>query len=582
MEKIIIIGASGHAKVIIDAIELVGKYSIHGYIDSYKPKEKKILNYTILGSEKIIPELVNKGINKGIIAIGDNYKRAKMAKKILKTVPNFEFVSIIHPSAIISKYANIGNGSVILGGAIIDVDSKVGDFCIVNNAANLGHDSTMESYSSLAPNTSTGGAVFIGKYTAISIGANVLQSIHVGEHTIIGAGALVTNDIDSYKIAYGVPAKTIRDRKKGDSYLHHISTNTTFEVFNINDQKSLKKYKKTLKALKNLNPFYKTELLDTTNMTTHQLNYFVLKKGGVPIIVMPFYKRNITTKNTSTIYSDVISPYGYSGPLICPNEFDSQLLKHFWFKVDQWYKKENVISEFIRFSLNDNHKEYSGVLIPTLKNVKGTIINCKEQWDKFKSKVRNNYRKSTQQGLKIKIYQGEISKTIIEEFYNIYIETMKRNNAHEQYFHNITYFENFINNNEKSRIIATVYKDDIAISTELVLIGNNTLYSYLGGTVAEYFKTRPNDFLKIEVLNWARENNFKHYILGGGREDGDNLYKYKKTFFPNDDDAIYYTGRKVLNWEAYESLVEQKGNLNKVEKIENITQDFFPLYRQNE
>ena len=582
MEKIIIIGASGHAKVIIDAIEVDGQYNIHGYIDSYKPQGKKILNYSILGSEDIIPELINKGINKGVIAIGDNYKRAKMAKKILKIAPNFQFISVIHPSAVVSKYVSIGRGSVILAGAIVDVDSKVGDFCIINNTANLGHDSTMENYSSLAPNTSTGGAVFIGKYTAVSIGANVLQSIHVGEHTIIGAGALVTNDIDSYKVAYGIPAKAKRNRKKGESYLHHVSTNTTFEVFNINDEKSLKKYKKTLKSLKNSNPFYKTELLDTTSMTKHHLNYFVLKKAGNPIIVMPFYKRNIIDKNEPTLYSDVISPYGYSGPLICNNINDNQLIKYFWFKVDQWYKKENVISEFIRFSLNDNHKDYSGVLIPTLKNIKGNIVNLEEQWSAFKSKVRNNYRKAVKQDLKVRIYQGEISKNIIEEFYSIYIKTMKRNNAHEQYFHDISYFESFITENENSRIIATVYKDDIAISTELVLIDDDTLYSYLGGTVSEYFHTRPNDFLKIAVLNWGRENNFKYYILGGGREDEDNLYKYKKTFFPNDKDAIYYTGRKIVNFEAYNKLVKQKCLKNQFEEIEEITKNFFPLYRQNE
>lgn len=582
MDKIIIIGASGHAKAIIDAIELDGTQGIYGFVDSYKSEGQKILNYPILGTEKIIPDLVKKGITKGVIAIGDNYKRCKIAKKIQKIAPEFEFITVIHPSAIVSKHTTVGKGSVILGGANVDVDSTIGDFCIINSNANVGHDSNMGNFSSLAPNSCIGGAVYIGEYTAVSLGANILQSINIGEHTIIGAGSLVTKDIENLKVAYGVPAKTIRKRKRGDSYLHHVSTNTTFEVFTIDSKNSFKKYKKTLKSLKNSNPFYKTELLDTSNMAVHQLNYFVLQKDSKPIIIMPFYKRNIVINNKKTKYNDVTSPYGYSGPLIDINLTDNQLTKHFWNKVDRWYKEQNIITEFIRFSLNDNFKDYSGELIPTLKNVKGTILNKEEQWTKFKPKVRNNYRKSEQQGLTIKIYKGEISNEIIEEFYTIYISTMKRNNAHEQYFHKIDYFKNFINENTKSRAIATVYLGDTPISTELILIDDNTLYSYLGGTVAEYFHTRPNDFLKIEVMNWARENEFNYYILGGGREDGDNLYKYKKTFFPNDEDAIYYTGRKVLNWDAYASLLEQKYTEFVDDDIEDITKNYFPLYRKND
>ena len=77
----------------------------------------------------------------------------------------------------------------------------------------------MKNYSSLAPNSATGGSVTIGEYSAISIGANILQSLYIGEHTVIGAGALLTKNIESYKIAYGIPAKTIRNREKGESYL---------------------------------------------------------------------------------------------------------------------------------------------------------------------------------------------------------------------------------------------------------------------------------------------------------------------------------------------------------------------------
>lgn len=581
MDKIIVIGASGHGKVIVEAIELENKYTVHGFVDSFKQEGENILGYEVLGTESIIPELVKQGVTKGVIAIGDNWIRCQMYEKIKSLSPDFEFVSVIHPSAIISNYVKIGIGSVVLPSGKINTDAIIGDFCIVNTNANLGHDSIMHNFSSLAPSTTTGGNVTIGAFSAISIGANINQNITIGQHTVIGTGSAVTRHIGDYKVAYGVPAKEIRKRKPGESYLNYISINATFKAYKIENEKGLKKYKKVLETLNNSNPFYKIELLDTSDMLTHQLSYFVLKKEDKPIIVMPFYKRKIFLEEEETEYFDVISPYGYSGPLFDKDQVDSHLIKYFWNKVDEWYKKKNVVSEFVRFSLNDNFRAYSGTLIPSLKNVKGTIVSEDQQWEAFKPKVRNNYRKAVQHQLEIVMFHNPISEEIIKDFYDIYIQTMQRNNAHSQYFHYIDYFRNFINENPDSRIIAMVYKDSIPISTELILKGEDTLYSYLGGTLSEYFYTRPNDFLKIEVLNWARNNNYKYYILGGGREDNDGLYKYKKSFFSNDEDAIYYTGRKIVNPEMYTNLVAKKSDVDQIEDVDDITKNYFPLYRQN-
>ena len=159
---------------------------------------------------------------------------------------------------------------------------------------------------------------------------------------------------------------------------------------------------------------------------------------------------------------------------------------------------------------------------------------------------------------------------------------MKRNNANTAYFHSKQYFKDFINNNPDTSAIAIVYKDNIAISTELILIHERTLYSFLGGTLADYFHTRPNDFLKIEVMNWARENNFSCYVLGGGRTDNDGLYKYKKSFFPKEEDVIFYTGRKILNLEAYKLLVETRFHESESENKINFKDSFFPYYRKDE
>lgn len=220
MEKIIIIGASGHGKVITEIIEKNGQYEIFGFIDSFKKIGTNILGYKIIGDENHIPYLMEKeGIAKGIIAIGDNLKRKKMFKKIKSIRHNFDFISAIHPSASISNYSTIGKGVAVMAGTVINAEAQVGDFSIINTKASLGHDSILEKYSSLSSGVTVGGNVTIGKFTAISIGATIVNNITIGKHTIIGAGAVVTRKIGNFQVAYGIPAKFVQKRNKGDNYL---------------------------------------------------------------------------------------------------------------------------------------------------------------------------------------------------------------------------------------------------------------------------------------------------------------------------------------------------------------------------
>ncbi|MFI0429064.1 acetyltransferase [Mariniflexile sp. HMF6888] len=220
-KNIIIIGASGHAKVVIDIVEKQKMFNIIGLIDSYKKVGTKISGYKILGTEDIIEQLMaDQEVIGGIIAIGDNWTRHLIKEKIKKTTPNFEFLSAIHPNAVLSKNIKIPKGTVIMAGAIINSDAIVGEFCIINTNASLGHESTMQNYSSLAPGVNIGGNVNIGDFSAISIGATIIQNINIGDHALVGAGALVINDVKDCDVVYGVPAKHIRTRNIDEKYLH--------------------------------------------------------------------------------------------------------------------------------------------------------------------------------------------------------------------------------------------------------------------------------------------------------------------------------------------------------------------------
>lgn len=345
-----------------------------------------------------------------------------------------------------------------------------------------------------------------------------------------------------------------------------------FVVNTLSTDQDVEQYRNLLEYFPK-NPTYSKELISFGKSHGEELMYFLLLDNGFPVVLMPFLIRKIFINGNDTGLTDVSSPYGYSGPLFA-NNAEKGTIMHFWKQIDEWYKRNNVVAEFIRFNLQGNWKGYNGIIEPTLVTVCGKVLPEEEQWNNFKPKVRNNYRKSITYGLKSTIYHDNITLDIIKQFHEIYLGTMERNHANQQYFYELKYFVNLITNNPDMCAIMMIYMDGIPVSTELLLLTATTIISFLGGTVMEYFHTRPNDFLKIEVLRWAREKGYAYYSLGGGRENNDTLYQYKKNFFPMDEDPIFYTGRKIVDEKNYNHLVKGCHYC-----VDCNSENFFPLYR---
>ncbi len=220
MENVVIVGASGHGGMLLDCIEKEGCYNVVGFVDSFKEKGHKINGYEVLGNELALPQLMDKFNIQGVIlALGNNWTRKNMAEKIKHIVPDLNFISTIHPSAIVGKGVKIGKGSAILPGSIVNANATIGAFCILNTNSSLGHDGVMSDFSSISSGVCTGGDLFLGRFSAISLGANIIEKVTIGEHSIIGAGSLVVKNVASRSIVYGSPARFIRRRIIGDPYL---------------------------------------------------------------------------------------------------------------------------------------------------------------------------------------------------------------------------------------------------------------------------------------------------------------------------------------------------------------------------
>ncbi|KVH62315.1 transferase [Burkholderia sp. MSMB1072] len=220
MENIIIVGSSGHAKVVIDIVEQAGRYRIAGLIDSFRTPGEQTLGYAVLGAERDLPQLVDRhGIVGLLVAIGDNHAREAVTAGLAALVPGLPRVSAVHPAACVGKASTIGAGTVVMAGAVINPSCSIGEGCIVNTNASLDHDGVMADFSSLAPGVVTGGNCRIGRGAAIGLGAMLRHRIAVGEHSVVGAGAVVLHDVEPYTVAYGNPARRIRARAADERYL---------------------------------------------------------------------------------------------------------------------------------------------------------------------------------------------------------------------------------------------------------------------------------------------------------------------------------------------------------------------------
>ena len=211
-ESVVVFGAGGHAKVIVDILEQMGKFRIAALV-APNGAGTKVMGYPVVAA-------IPKGVKAGVIGIGDNFRRSQVAEEI----PGFRFVAAVHPSAILGRGVEIGAGTVVMAGAVINPETKIGKHCIVNTRASIDHDCTLGDFASVGPGSTLGGKVKLGSFTAFGLGANCIHEITIGEHSVIGAGAAVVENIPALSVAYGNPCKVARKRNPGDPYYTKSAT----------------------------------------------------------------------------------------------------------------------------------------------------------------------------------------------------------------------------------------------------------------------------------------------------------------------------------------------------------------------
>lgn len=205
-------GASGHARVVADAARLTGSITLAGFLDDEPSRKGEVFaQATVLGGRGILDELPAKGIGFLHVAIGHCPARMRLGE--IAVGHGIQLFTIIHPSAVVAEDASIGVGSFLAAGAIVNSGAQVGHSVILNTASSVDHECMIGDGAHVGPGAHLGGRAQVGRGAWIGIGATLLDSVRVGEGAIIGGGSVVVHDIPDGVVAYGVPARVVRERR---------------------------------------------------------------------------------------------------------------------------------------------------------------------------------------------------------------------------------------------------------------------------------------------------------------------------------------------------------------------------------
>lgn len=190
-------GASGHGKVIKEILNANG-VKVEAFVDDN-------INVNECGGRPVVHDAA--GLSPMIVSIGVNKVRKMIVERLKANNSAIEFATTIHPSAVISPSAKIGEGSVVMAGAVVNADAVIGKHCIVNTGATIDHDCVVWDYCHVAPGAHICGGTQIGEGTWVGVGTSIIQCLNIGKNCMIGAGSVVVRDIPDDVTAFGNPCR---------------------------------------------------------------------------------------------------------------------------------------------------------------------------------------------------------------------------------------------------------------------------------------------------------------------------------------------------------------------------------------
>lgn len=291
-------------------------------------------------------------------------------------------------------------------------------------------------------------------------------------------------------------------------------------------------------------------------------------------ITNQFIIREIPEKIENITYYDLVTPYGYGGPVIENLTGDKEkLLQEFENEFSKYCLENNIVSEFVRFHPIIKNYEDFGKMYNSIYMRKTLITKLDEEdpiKNQFTKSCRKNIRQALNKGITFKVIK---SPDNLSNFKEIYYSTMDRNNATDYYYFDDEYFNEILKNFKENVVyVEAIYQNKI-IAAGLYFAFNDIIHIHLSGTLSEYLYLSPAYILRYAITLWGIENGYKLIHHGGGTSNSEEngLYLFKRNFAKLYD-VDFYIGKKIWNEEIYNKLCSIK-NIDKAET-------FFPAYRK--
>ena len=200
MDKILLIGAGGHARSCIDVLEEENQFEIAGLIEKCESISNNSLGYSVIGTDDNL-KVLRQQYKNALITVGQ-IKSPKIRIKLYKLLKELDFTLpvIVSPHAYVSKHAQIGEGSIIMHGVIINANAKIGNNCIINNKSLIEHDAVIGDHCHIATGAIINGEVSVGDKSFLGSGGVIKQAISIGGNCVIGAGVVLKHDVEFNKV----------------------------------------------------------------------------------------------------------------------------------------------------------------------------------------------------------------------------------------------------------------------------------------------------------------------------------------------------------------------------------------------
>ncbi len=212
MSRPVVIIGTGEGRCVLEAARAVGR-PVAGFIDTVRLAGELVMDCPVLGGNAMLEDRDFVAAHDFLIGVGDGAARAGYGRDIKKLGGRLA-APVIHPSSIVSPYAQIADGAVLLCQSAVHPEVRIGEAAILDAQVNIGHDTVVEPFAFVGPSCTIAGRVRIGAQAFLGIGVKVIPDATVGARSIVGAGAVVTRDIPDDVLAVGNPAQVVKQRRR--------------------------------------------------------------------------------------------------------------------------------------------------------------------------------------------------------------------------------------------------------------------------------------------------------------------------------------------------------------------------------